>query len=77
MTEQQYNKAKKLHNKIEVIQEELCDLEIIQKNPIFYISDKEHGWCTVPLVIANEVYKLIKTEYNREIEDWKKELEEL
>jgi hypothetical protein len=79
MTQEQYDKASELLGKIERIQTELTTLEDIQQYsyPSFSLSGMRGSTCSIPPEIEEDVYGLIKTEYCKQLEALKKELEEL
>ena len=80
MTVEQYEKAAELLEKINKIQVRLHFFSIVQNSTSpceLCISDGRGHSCSIPPTIDKEVLDLVKTEYCKQLEALKKELEEL
>ncbi len=80
MAEEAYNKAAELSEKIYNIQEYLRFFSEVEKSAYPcapFVADGHGHTCYIPPNIEKEVFKLVKTEYCKQLEALKKELEEL
>lgn len=80
MTVEQYNKAAELFGKIDEIQATLRFFSVEEEYACPYepyVADGHGNSCPIPPNIVKSVLELIETEYCKQIEELKKELEEL
>lgn len=77
MTVEQFKKATELCKKITQRQEELLGLDSVLKSPSPYVATGKGQVFDIPPEIRKEVVGLLKTEYGKQLEDLKKEFEEL
>lgn len=80
MTAEQYKKATELLEKINRIRGRLDFFDLAQNPPSpceHYISNGQGYSCPIPSTIEKEVLELVKTEYCKQLETLKKELEKL